>query len=162
MATLNYVKGDVTKPQGEGHKLIPHVCNDIGAWGAGVSGAIGRAFPAAEGIYRGKSQHVLGEVDFVKIDEGITIAHMVAQHGIRPTAIPNDPNERPPIRYGALVEAMEMARWFCRADDEAWCSIHAPMFGSALAGGRWDVIESLILELWVDEGIDVTIYQFED
>jgi O-acetyl-ADP-ribose deacetylase (regulator of RNase III) len=30
-----YMTGDATAPVGEGQKLIVHVCNDIGAWGAG-------------------------------------------------------------------------------------------------------------------------------
>ncbi len=158
MATLTYIKGDVTEPQGGGVKVIPHVCNDIGAFGAGVSGAIGKQFPEAENNYRDRHWYRLGEVDFVKTDQGIIIANMVAQHGIRPTAIPNDPTERAPIRYYALAECMEEVRAFCYADGKPWCSIHAPRFGAGLAGANWETVEALILEIWVDSGIEVTVY----
>jgi len=32
---ITYLVGDATQPQGEGVKVIAHICNDIGAWGAG-------------------------------------------------------------------------------------------------------------------------------
>lgn len=30
--SLVYVKGDATRPAGEGPRLIIHCCNDIGVW----------------------------------------------------------------------------------------------------------------------------------
>lgn len=168
MTTLTYIKGDVTKPQGEGPVVLPHVCNDIGAWGAGVSGAIGKKFPAAEANYRDRHWYRLGEVDFVRINDfdQVTIANMVAQHGIKPAHQPGTWMEaeggqaiiRPPIRYYALAECMEEVRAFCYADSKPWCSIHAPRFAAGLAGADWRTVEALILEIWVDNGIDVTVY----
>jgi len=35
--------------------------------------------------------------------------------------------------------------------------IHAPLFGSGLAGGNWDFIEELINEIW--DGYDITVWQ---
>lgn len=49
---LNYVKGDATSPQGDGTKAIVHVCNNIGAWGAGFVMAISRRWPEPEAAYR--------------------------------------------------------------------------------------------------------------
>lgn len=35
MIPIKYVIGDATEPQGTGRKIIAHVCNDCGGWGAG-------------------------------------------------------------------------------------------------------------------------------
>ena len=40
MATpINYLQGDATAPQAAGHKIIAHVCNDLGGWGYDYAGA---------------------------------------------------------------------------------------------------------------------------
>jgi hypothetical protein len=36
-------------------------------------------------------------------------------------------------------------------------AIFCPRFGSDLAVGNWDVIKEMILEIWCDAGIDVTV-----
>lgn len=33
---ITYLTGDATKPRGNGRKIIAHVTNDEGAWGAGL------------------------------------------------------------------------------------------------------------------------------
>lgn len=33
--SIAFVTGDATAPEGEDVRIIAHVCNDIGAWGAG-------------------------------------------------------------------------------------------------------------------------------
>ena len=38
---------------------------------------------------------------------------------------------------------------------------HCCKFGSDLAGGKWELIEELIKETWVDRGFDVVVYEFE-
>ena len=38
---VKYVEGDATKPQLSGeHKIVAHVCNDVGALGAGFAAAV--------------------------------------------------------------------------------------------------------------------------
>ncbi len=37
--------------------------------------------------------------------------------------------------------------------------IHAPKFGSDLAGGSWEVIETFITQLWVPH-VDVYVYEY--
>jgi hypothetical protein len=39
---IQYIAGDATAPIGDGNKIIAHVCNDIGAWGAGFVLAISK------------------------------------------------------------------------------------------------------------------------
>ena len=38
--------------------------------------------------------------------------------------------------------------------------IHTPKFGSELAGGCFDFILELIREIWLENGIDVVVYEF--
>ena len=172
MASLTYVTGDVTKPIRDEDRwiLIPHITNNIGRWGAGVSGAIGRAFPKAESDYRNRGHYALGQTDFVIYPEHkIGIANMIAQHGIKPSRNTGTWMEaedgpaiiRPPIRYAALATCMRTVRQYCYSDGKPWCDIHAARFGAGLAGGNWDIIESLILELWIDLDLNVTIYTLE-
>ena len=39
---LRYVTGDATVPQGGGPKILVHLCNDAGGWGAGFVLAVSR------------------------------------------------------------------------------------------------------------------------
>lgn len=166
---LHFVNGDVTKatPK-ETPIIIPHICNDEGKWGAGVSGSIGKAFPETEKQYRSLERYILGTVDVIKVGENLFVANMIAQHSIgsKDTYVTYEPEKSPlhlyraPIRYEALAKCMRLVRNFCFADAKPWCSVHAPRFGTALSGGNWETIASLINEIWTDDGIEVTIYNY--
>jgi O-acetyl-ADP-ribose deacetylase (regulator of RNase III) len=164
--TLKTIKGDATEPVGEGIKIIPHVCNDLGVMGAGVALSIKQKFPEAEKSYKAalkwlslNAGDLLGYVDFCEEyydSHKIIIANMIAQH----ETISTNPK---PIRYSALVQCMEKVKEKVLGWKKLGisCSIHAPMFGSGLAQGNWNFILELIEELWLNEGIDVTIYEFD-
>lgn len=188
---LKYVQGDATQPAGLGEKqiFIPHIVNNIGVWGAGFVNAITarwgegprRAyeywfnnprtniipkenddinFEALKIHYAGsKSGFLLGSVQYVHLPNKIRICNMVGQHQVRGM----DQTGRPPIRYAALTEAMKDIELVINGMPKELieCEIHCPKFGSELAGGNWECIEQLILEIWVDRGIDVTIYEFK-
>lgn len=47
-ATLRIVQGDVTEPKGSGVIIIPHICNNIGLFNAGVAKAIANKWPEAK------------------------------------------------------------------------------------------------------------------
>ncbi len=47
-----YTTGDATAPKGDGPKIIPHVCNDIGGWGSGFVLALSARWAAPEAAYR--------------------------------------------------------------------------------------------------------------
>lgn len=49
---INYVTGDATKPQGDGIKIIAHICNNRKGWGKGFVLAISRRWAEPERIYR--------------------------------------------------------------------------------------------------------------
>ena len=76
---------------------------------------------------------------------------MIAQSG----TINNKVGHQPPIRYSALVSAMAQVAKFAK---QKAVSISCPKFGCGLAGGNWDVIKALIIELWVPVVSNVNIY----
>jgi len=138
--------------------IIPHVVNDAQKWGAGFTAAIDRHFPEVRSKYLSKALS-LGHVQWVRVNPKLYIANMVAMQGTRTASKPR------PLRYAALVECMskvarsfEMIGGITAPLGKAGVSIHAPKFGSGLAGGRWSIIEELIQELW-DPLVDVTIYK---
>jgi len=151
--TLHYVKGDATKPAGDGPKLLIHCCNDIGAWGKGFVTALSRRWSKPEESYRSwalNESFRLGMVQPVRVESDVWVLNMLAQRGIRRRS--SDP---PAIDYDKLRVCLRKVGDF--AVSRA-ASVHAPKFGSALAGGSWDTIETMIVEELVERGIDVFIY----
>ncbi len=156
MKTIKYIRGDVTEPvpllQGDKCRIIiPHCCNDIGAMGAGVALSIKNKWPEVYEKY--KTVLELGRTSFKKVGQNICVANMVAQTGVR---------GHRPLKYASLIACMNTVAMMTRTlrREGFYPEIHAPKFGSALAGGNWDFIEELIEELWLPEYIDVVIYEF--
>lgn len=79
MNTINYVIGDATAPEGDGPKIIVHVCNDIGAWGAGFVMALSRKWEAPEREYRALSKYRLGKVHLVAVEKNLHVANMIGR-----------------------------------------------------------------------------------
>jgi hypothetical protein len=178
--SLTLARGDVTRPFMRQYRsvVIPHVCNNANAWGAGFTGSLSRRWKAPEEVYRRQCRECLtnlSDVQFVRVEESpnqVTVANMIAQHGINGAILgrgrswmgcdPCDamqPNwRRPQLRYAALVDCMRSVASFCRISRS---EIYCPKFGSNLAGGSWHVITTLIAELWCDEGINVTVFEYE-
>jgi hypothetical protein len=151
--TLSYVEGDLFAAikNSPAPIIIPHVCNDVGAWGAGFVVPLGRHYPSTRDEYlkwakSGDGTFRLGEMQTVCIDN-ICVVNMVAQQGL------GGPR---PLKYPALGKCMLGVRDFIKSQFVG--AIHAPMFGSGLAGGNWNFIEQMILDAWVNFGIPTTIY----
>lgn len=142
--------------------LIPHVCNNVGAFGAGFAKAIANEFPIVKENFSllGRSESRLGKVQFVTaLDNNhcknkIIVANMIAQNGLI-----NSKNRRP-INYGALAYCMGDVRKFYNIilskSEENTVEIHAPKFGSGLAGGNWNFVSDLINDIWDD--VPVYVY----
>ena len=81
---IQFITGDATDPNGAGNKIIAHVCNDIGAWGAGFVLAISKRWPQPEAEYlKSQGRLTLGTVSLIQVESGIWVANMIAQRGIR-------------------------------------------------------------------------------
>jgi O-acetyl-ADP-ribose deacetylase (regulator of RNase III) len=155
---IHYLKGDATQPTVKGVKIIAHICNDIGAWGAGFVLALSKRWLQPELSYRRirQADRKLGIVQLVNVGADadgkvMYVANMIAQHGVRPEIEDNVPV--PPIRYYALATCLQKLR-----DDaiQYEATIHMPRIGCGLAGGDWTTVEKIINDSLPD--IDVYVY----
>ena len=151
---ISYRIGDATRPEGDGPKIIVHVCNDIGGWGAGFVLALSRRWPEPEAEYRrwyeaGGADFRLGAVQFVEVEPELEIANLIGQRDIVASG------GVPPVRYDAIEEGLGT---IAERAYVAGASVHMPRIASGLAGGDWSEVEQLIDRTLLAAGIDVTVY----
>lgn len=155
---IRYVEGDATTPQGEGPKAVVHVCNNVGAWGAGFVLAISRRWKEPEAAYRSWAasdlEFGLGRIQPVQVEQEpndpIWVINMVAQHGIGSA-------NGPAIRYHELKTCLRKVAAFAKKNH---ATVHMPRIGCGLAGGRWELVEPIIRETLTCAGIITTVYDF--
>jgi O-acetyl-ADP-ribose deacetylase (regulator of RNase III) len=155
MTSVQYVEGDATAPTGSGPKIIVHVCNDAGSWGAGFVLALSKRWPQPEQSFRdwaAKGEDggfALGAVQLVQVGPELWVANLVGQHGLRKT------KEGPPIRYPAVEKGLEQLAATAR---QLKASVHMPRIGCGLAGGKWEEMEPIIQRTLCAQDIAVTVY----
>ncbi len=188
MSAIKYVEGDlfaaVDADKRPGITMIPHICNNKNAFGAGFVVPLAKRFPLAKMDYHDWYGHRftesittgefgLGETQFVTVEEPfdpvvkpklVVVANMVAQ----------TLGGKRPLSYAHLAECMLELANHCHSlrnyvlnqplykrffPEGASLRIAAPMFGSGLAGGDWNFIERLIEDCWLRNGIEeITVY----
>ena len=152
---IKYVVGDATEPNGPGPRIIAHVCNDAGGWGKGFVLALSRRWQGPEAAYRSwyreraTNDFALGAMQIVNVSQDLYVANMVGQHGYRPSS------DGPPVRYEAIGAAL-YALGGKAVDLHA--TVHMPRIGCGLAGGRWELVEPLIIKHLVRRNLAVTVY----
>jgi len=157
---INYVKGDATDPVIEKDRvaLIPHVCNINGGWGAGFVLALSKKWKQPEEEYRkwfkDQIDFALGAIDPINVEENIVVVNMLAQDGYKSKSNPM------PVRYRALVHCMESVLNLAETNISR-PAIHTCKFASDLGGLQWNTVEQLIEDIWIENGIPVTIYLWE-
>jgi hypothetical protein len=137
--------------------IIPHVCNNIGLFGAGFASAVKIEFPIVATNFEllGK-QSKLGYVQYVEAlhnnsaHHKLIIANMIAQNR---TISANNPR---PLNYEYLMICMANIRNYVNTLGDDRVEIHCPKFGSGLAGGDWKLINYLIEDIW--KNIPVYVY----
>ena len=87
-------------------------------------------------------------VQLVKVEDHLSVANMVAQHGYVSRA------NSVAIRYDALAQCL--AKLAVQIGQGTL--IHMPRIGCGLAGGNWDRIEPLLEEHLAMAGFDVRVY----
>jgi O-acetyl-ADP-ribose deacetylase (regulator of RNase III) len=163
---INYVTGDLFASLPDQPIVIAHICNNIGRFGGGFTGPLGRKWPIVEQRYKnwhntgndtsesgfGKSiRFGLGQTQFIRVQEKplIVVANMIAQKEF-PTA-----KEPDAVHYDALRQCIRtVSHWF----DPKEVELHCPKFGSGIGGGDWQSIEPMIEDFWIRRGFKVTIY----
>lgn len=152
---IKYVKGDATKPIGDGVKLIVHICNDRGGWGAGFVRAISARWAKPEREYRAwykglEYDFCMGKVQFVELPGNLYVVNMVAQQGYLSASNPK------PICYDSLRKCLEHV---AEEAKNMGASVHMPRIGTGLAGGEWSLVERIVTETLSE--ISVTVYDLE-
>jgi O-acetyl-ADP-ribose deacetylase (regulator of RNase III) len=151
---ITYLKGDATKPRGNGPRIIAHVVNDgASTWGGGFARVVGKKWPKVQSAFRlwaldNRSNLSLGNTSFIDVDANLTICNMIAQRGYGPSPTPR-------IRYDALDSCLEQ---LARRALEHGDSVHMPRIGCGQAGGSWDIVSELMEEKLLKRSIDVTVY----
>lgn len=168
---LNYLRGDATKPIGEGKKLILHIVNDENAWGSGFVLALNKTF-GTEAFSPVQSYRIwyednankmatgpfkLGQIQVVPVKDNCAVVNMIAQ------STPGGYKGFPPIRYQSLEECLLRLREKVLAFQKKGgkVTLGGPRFGSGLAMGHWPTIEEIILRVFKDIDVDFNIYDPE-
>ncbi|HWE97678.1 MAG TPA: macro domain-containing protein [Tepidisphaeraceae bacterium] len=154
---IHYLVGDATAPQGDGPRIIAHVCNDLGRWGRGFVLALSKRWHEPEARFRawhrnevqGAPPFELGQVQFVAIESDLWVANMIGQHGI----VPKDGVQ--PVRYEAIRSALMTVSRFAK---EHHASVHMPRIGCGVAGGTWDIVGPIVQQTLADAGVNVFVY----
>ena len=132
--------------------IITHICNDAGGWGAGFVVAISKKWTTPEKEYRKwykeKNNFKLGQTQFIKVENNVFVANMIAQHGYK------NYNNPIPIKYEALKECLSNVATYALKNN---CIIQMPRIGTGLAGGEWCKIEEIINETLIKQGIKVIV-----
>lgn len=149
---IRYVVGDATAPDVPGEKVLVHICNDAGKWGAGFVLAVSRRWKEPERVYR-ESQPRLGDVQFVRVTSDLTVANLIGQHGIRKAG------STPPIRYDAVRTGLHTVADYASTQQ---ASVHMPRIGTGLAGGKWELIEPILIDTLVNRGLAVFVYDLPE
>jgi O-acetyl-ADP-ribose deacetylase (regulator of RNase III) len=155
MTSITCQVGDATAPSVQGNKIICHVCNDIGGWGAGFVLALSMRWPQPEAEYRawyrdpGRSDFALGAIQFVQVESDMWVANMIGQHGLKRMG------GKPPVQYEAIELALSKV---AEAAKTLNASVHMPRIGCGLAGGKWEEIEPIIERTLCAKGVEVFVY----
>ncbi len=155
-ARINHLKGDATYPvkcleRKDEIRVIIHVCNDINKWGKGFVLALSKRWSDTKIIFHGMKQE-LGTISICLMEHlRICVVNMIAQKGIYKQ------NGIEPIRYGALETCLQKVAGTFK-DHVYKVSFHMPRIGCGLAGGRWEIVQSLIQRNLVEKGFVVCVY----
>lgn len=151
MSKIQHIVGNAAQPQGNGNKIIAHVCNNSGTWEQfGFARQLNHYWPRARIAYKAWFKELgyrlaLGTTQLVeRRGETIYIANMIARPGIK--WLPVQPQS---INYDALARCLQTvanrANYF-----EA--SVHLPRLGD------WQKIESLVEQTLVASRVPVFVY----
>lgn len=142
---MNIIEGDITQIVERG--VIAHVVNNRNAMGAGVAKALYEKWPAVKIQYHrwmdlcDLEPGDFSDVNFVAVNDDITVANMVAQDGF-------GPGDRCYLNYTQLsVSLLQVNRYAYDHDMQVYLPYNV---GCGLAGGNWSIVSDLILKFIKD------------
>jgi Zn-dependent peptidase ImmA (M78 family) len=147
------VNGDATRPRGEGNKIIAQVINTSGGMGFGFGKSMSKVWPLSKRSVidwmKDKKEFDLGKSRLTQLSSDTYVFQMISQKGI----FAKEGNI--PLRYDSLKDCLNELK---EAAVSLNASIHMPQIGAGQAKGDWGIIEGMIYEILVSEGLDVTVY----
>lgn len=171
---LIFKDGNVLEPEETGNLLLVHCCNNIGAFGSGIAGAIAKKWPHVRksyiawcnddqtNSYETHRQARLGEIQVVKIsgdykqEDGLAVVNLIGQQDVGPGIYGMEP-----IRYEAIKEGLYKIKELITTKLKKWpTNIVMPRMGCSLAMGKWSNIEKIIYEVFEDIDVNITVYTF--
>ena len=154
---IHYKIGDATTPEGDGQKLICHVCNDSGCWSKGFVLAISarwsepeRAYRDAWTVRRRGDVFYLGMTQIIRVENNISVANMIAQRGY---SLPG----KPAADLESLEKCLKTANFYAKTHPGT--TIHMPRICCGLGGLSWDEVEPVIAKTLGKH--DVTVYDLD-
>jgi O-acetyl-ADP-ribose deacetylase (regulator of RNase III) len=156
---INYIGGSATELVSHtGIRIVAHVCNNVGGFGAGFAGHIAKKWPIVKDQYKlwyknGTSAYLpLGATQIVPVrdEHGIIfVANMIAQSGYKVNT------KQIPLQYDRLDDCLkQLNTWIghytftkklmMRHKELGEVSIHMPRIGCGLAGGKWGEVFPII------------------
>ena len=156
---IQYRIGDATRPQYAGPKVIAHICNDRGAWGAGFVMALSRRWTEPANAYLSTPEFLPGTTQVVHVgrdqDDGynLFVANMIAQIGIGPTRH---------VNYGDLRRCLGKLQIWLDVHREPLCpvkypmTVHMPRIGCGLGRGDWKLVSQAI-----EDTLDVPVFVYD-
>lgn len=151
MGKIREIMGDLfSSPD----KLIVHGCNDQRVMGAGIAVPIKNRYPKAVAPYfDANTKLVMGEVVY-GFDRNTWIANAITQ------TLGAKTEDNLPISYKAIETCFKSIHNFCL--ENSIDAISLPQIGAGLGGGDWDVIRSSLDSVFLDSGINTTVYVYND
>ena len=155
---ITYIRGDATQPQGEGPKILAHVCNDTGIWGHSFELSLSQRWPEPERSYRAwaavvvgvrKGKLPLGMVQLVSVQPHLWVMNMIALRA------PRRPLDVPPIEYPALEQSLQLT---AECALSLGASVHMPYIGSGPMRGCWHLVAPVIERVLCAQGVPVFVY----
>lgn len=167
---IKYITGDVTDPLINSENeiaVVVHLCNNLGAYNAGVAKAIRNKWPRAYEAYSDELAKKLGTYTRVQVETNVQVVNLIGMEGIG--------RDTKPIRYIPIKEGLhtlgDKLRDLNRHYDFATqflpdpnvisylphYTVHLPKIGTGLAGGDWETIEAILEEEL--SGLNVFVYE---
>lgn len=126
--------------------IIIHGCNCQGVMGGGIAKLIRAKWPDVYNVYRKTYENYggleLGDIIPVKVNEDLTVINCMTQKHFG-TDVRHLDYEAVVAVAAAINKALEYNT------DPKPVTIHTPLLGAGLAGGNWNIVETIL-----DEGVD--------
>lgn len=144
---IKYIIGDLTRDY-KNFDVIVHGCNCFCTMGAGIAKSIKDKFPS---VYEADCKTIkgdeskLGDYTFAIVDD-VTFINLYTQYGYSRSS--------QDVNYIAVANGFKKIK-----ANFSGKKIAMPLIGCGLAGGDWNVIESIIRKVLRDEDVTIVIYE---